>query len=245
MPLKNGREAVGHFFFMYKLIGTNFETSLHRELKFLFCGYEGQTEVEIGGYVADGINEQGEIVEVQIGNLGPLKNKVKEFAANNKVRVIHPVIITKYIEVYDCKGNKLYRRKSPRRGCPWDIFNALIYAPDLPLVPNLTITLAMVDIVEKRLDDGKGSWRRKGLSIKDRNLMELREKICLKSLKDYLQFLPFKKRESFTSSLLAQRASLNNDLARKTIYVLFRVGLIKRIGKDKKAWIYKICQTTK
>ena len=225
---------------MPNVIGTKNETSLHRELKFLFSGYEGLTEVEIGGYVADGINTQGEIIEIQIGSLGPIKNKIKKIAANNKIRIIHPVFITKYIEVYNCEGKRQYRRKSPLRGSPHDIFNALIYAPDLPLITNLIIEPVMVSIVEIRIDDGKGSWRRKGKSIKDRNLLELHEKISLKRPKDYLQFLPFRRKESFSSSLLAERAGISKTLAQKTLYVLLKIGLVERTGKQKNAWIYQI-----
>ena len=225
---------------MPRSIGTKNETSLHRELKFLYSGYEGLMEVEIGGYVADGINTQGEVIEIQTGSLGPIKNKVKKIAANNKIRIIHPVIITKYIEVYNCDGKRQYRRKSPCHGFPHDIFNALVYAPDLPLVSNLIIELVLIDAVEKRVNDGKGSWRRKGISIKDRNLLELHEKISLKKPKDYMRFLPFKKKESFTSSLLAERAGISKTLAQKTLYVLLKIGLVERTGKQKNTWIYKI-----
>ena len=223
---------------MPRLIGTRNETSLHRELKFSYTECGGKTEAEIDGFVADGINAKGEVIEVQTGSLGPIRKKVIKIASKKKIRIIYPAIITKYIEVYNLKNKLQYRRKSPMRGSAWDIFNALIYAPDLPLVSNLTIEIVLIDAVEHRINDGKGSWRRRGISIKDRRLLVLHEKIILEEPKDYIKFLPFKKKDIITTALLGERAGIDKNLARKTLYVLFKMGLVERIGKQGNAWVY-------
>jgi hypothetical protein len=218
-------------------IGTNNETSLHRDLKFRYAGLDGETEAEVGGFVADGINAEGEYIEVQTGSFGPLRKKA--LALQGRLRVIHPVIICKYIEVFNKKGKLQYRRKSPRRGSPWDIFNVLVYAPDLPLIPGLVIELALVDAAEQRVQDGKGSWRRRGVSIHDRQLLALHDCITLEKPSDYNRFVPFKKNEKFTSALLARKAGVSVDLARKALYVLVRLGIVKKTGKQGNALVYK------
>jgi len=218
-------------------IGTHNETSLHRELKFRYAGVDGETEAEVAGFVADGRNAEGEYFEVQTGSFGPLKKKA---LALRRLRVIHPIIISKYIEVYNKKGRLQYRRKSPRRGTPWDLFDVLVYSPELPLVPGLIIELALVDAAEKRVQDGKGSWRRKGVSIRDRQMLVLHARITLKKLSDYNRFVPFKKKEKFTSALLAQKAGISVDLARKTLYVLTKLGIVKKIGKQRNAFVYSL-----
>jgi len=220
-------------------IGTQNETSLHRELKFRYVGQDGETEAEVAGFVADGINAEGEYIEVQTGSFGPLKKKAAGLALRHRLKVIYPVIITKYIEVFNKRGRLQYRRKSPRRGQPWDLFNALVYAPDLPLIPGLVIELALVDAAEKRVQDGKGSWRRRGVSIRDRQMLALHERITLEKPSDYIRFVPFKKNEKFTSALLAQKAGIQVDLARKTLYVLVKLGIVKRTGKQGNALVYK------
>ena len=217
-------------------IGTNNESSLHRDLKFRYAGQGGETEAEVGGFVADGINAEGEYIEIQTGSFGPLRKKA---LALQRLRVIHPVIIAKYIEVYNRRGRLLYRRKSPRRGSAWDLFDVLVYAPDLPLIPRLVIELALVDAAEQRVRDGKGSWRRKGVSIRDRQMLALHDRITLKKPSDYNRFVPFKKNEEFTSALLSQKAGINVDLARKTLYVLVRLGIVKKTGKRGNAFVYK------
>jgi stalled ribosome alternative rescue factor ArfA len=194
----------------------------------------------VGSYVADGISESGELIEVQTGSFGPLRKKLKDLSSYGKIKIVHPVIINKYIEVLDEKGKRLYRRKSPRRGSKWDLFDALLYAPELVLIPGLSIELALVDSLERRIRDGKGSWRRKGISILDKELAAWHEIILLEKPADYRRcFLPFKKNEEFTVPLLAGRTGINTDLARKTLYVLHKLELVKRIGKKGNMIVYK------
>jgi hypothetical protein len=219
-------------------IGTEKESGLHRALKFRYTGARGKTEAGIGAFVADGISEDGEIIEVQTGSFGPLKRKIKDLTARGRVRIVHPVIINKIIDVFDTEGNKRYRRKSPRKGSEWDLFYALLYAPDLPRTPGLTIELALVDVVETRIQDGRGSWRRKGLSIAGRELTACHGTVALTSIADYRRFIPFTRGEEFTSGDLKEKAHIQRPLAAKALYVLAKIGLVKRVGKKGNSWIY-------
>jgi len=219
-------------------IGTFNESSLHRTLKFTYAGRGGKTEVKTGEYVADGINKYGEYIEVQTGSFAPLPKKIKEFVKYGKVRIIHPIALSKKIEVYGTDGKLLYRRKSPVKGSKWNIFDALIHAPQLPLTRGVTIEIVMVDITDKRIKDGKGSWRRKGISLHDRELISRYESTLFKKPADYLQFIPFKKNEEFTSSLLSEQAGVDKWTARKALYVLTKLKVVKRNGKQGRSWIY-------
>ena len=217
---------------------TSNESSLHRTLKFQYAGPGGKTEAAVGEYIADGISRDGEYIEVQMRNFASLKKKVKEFSSLGRVRIIHPVAASKKIEVYGNDGSFLYRRKSPKKGSPWNIFDALLHAPELPLIRGVTIEIVMADITEKRVKDGRGARRRKGVSIRDRELSALHEKIVLKKPADYLRFVPFKKKEEFTVSMLAERAAIDKWTAGKALYVLTKIKVVKRTGKKGNAWIY-------
>jgi len=218
------------------------ESSLHRKLKFQYTGKGGKTEVAAGEYIADGRKKNGEYIEVQTGSFAPLKDKVKELVKLGSIRIIHPVAVNKTIEVYrpgKPYGEMLYRRRSPLKGSQWNIFDALLSAPLLPLISGLTIEIVLVDILEKRIKDGKGSWRRKGISLYDKELSACHDSIHLKKPSDYLRFLPFKKKEEFTSSLLAEREKINTDTARKALYILTKMKIVKRKRKKGNAWIYE------
>ncbi|MDR1637754.1 MAG: hypothetical protein LBR93_10520 [Treponema sp.] len=220
-------------------IGTQKESALHRALKFRYAGEAGKTEEALGDYVCDGVTGEGEIIEVQTGSFGPLRDKVRDLAARGQVRIVHPIILTKHIETFGPEGESIRKRKSPRRGSEWDLFKHLLYAPELALLPGLSIELALIDVLEKRVLDGKGSWRRKGASVMGRELTGWHGSLCLTGLKDYYRFVPFVRGEEFTVRDLAEKARIDPPLARKTLYVLAKIGAVRRTGKKGNAYCYK------
>jgi hypothetical protein len=223
-----------------KSIGTKNESSLHKTLKFQYTGADGKTELQTGEFVADGRRKNGEYIEVQTGSFGPLRKKVKEFASLDKVRIIHPIAVNKKIEVFDTNGKLLYRRKSPVHGTLWNLFDALLYAPELPLLKNIQIEAVLVDITEKRVKDGKGAWRRKGISIKDKELSAYHESVVFAKKNDFMRFIPFKKREEFTVTTHAQKTGIKRHISQKVLYVLTKMKIIKRLGKRGNAWLYVV-----
>jgi ribosomal protein S25 len=63
--------------------------------------------------------------------------------------------------------------------------------------------------------------------------------VILKKRNDYYQFVPFKKKEQFTARELGERAEIDAAIARKTLYVLTKTGLVERIGKLRNAIVYR------
>ncbi len=220
-------------------IGTERESALHAALKARYAGPGGRTEVETGAFVCDALTAGGEYVEVQTGSLGPLRDKAAFLAGSAPLRIVHPIIARRCIETYGPDGELLRRRTSPRKGSPWDLFAALIHAPLLPATRNLTVELAVVEVLEKRMLDGKGSWRRRGARIIGKELTACRETIVLKGPEDYRRFIPYAEGEAFTVKDLAERDDGPAEaLARKALYVLHKLGLVDRVGKRGNAWLY-------
>ena len=87
---------------------------------------------------------------------------------------------------------------------------------------------------EIRCKDGKGSWRRKGISIVDRKLLEVVEKVTFKESKDFLIFLPEELPRSFTNKDLAKTLKVTVFKARKITYCLRKMKIIKEVGKVEK-----------
>ena len=58
-----------------------------------------------------------------------------------------------------------------------DVFEELVRIPSLFLEDNLSLEVLMIEDEEIRCLDGKGSWRRRGISIKDRKLIKIFEKV--------------------------------------------------------------------
>ncbi|MDR2144724.1 MAG: hypothetical protein LBP29_10190 [Treponema sp.] len=216
-------------------IGTENESSLHRALKFRYAD-PGKTEEDRAGFVCDAVGPGGEAIEIQTGHFGAVKNKLPALAARGRTRLVYPVIVTKTIELYDTGGKLISKRKSPRKGSVWDIFNELVYAPKLALLRRLAVEIALVDATERRRDDGLGSWRRKGISIEDRRLDVFHESIVLRKKADWRRFLPVT--GEFTVKELAEKAKIRPVLARKTLYVLEKAGLVEKIRKEGRSWVF-------
>jgi hypothetical protein len=221
-------------------IGTERESSLHRALKAEYAGTNGILEAPLGAYVCDAVSAEGIVIEVQTGSFKPLVKKLKHLCGEREVRLIYPVILVKYIEVYETDGTLRYRRRSPRKGSEWDVFRALIYAVEITGLPRFSINLALIEAVEQRVADGEGSWRRKGVSIRDRVLSASRGLVALSQKKDYLRFVPFAEEAEWTTRELALQAGIPLSLAQKTAYVLTKMRVITRIGKKGRSYLYKI-----
>ncbi|MDR0558269.1 MAG: hypothetical protein LBG43_10490 [Treponema sp.] len=228
------------------------ESALHHALKIQYAGVDGKTEaaVKCGGreggvrtYICDGVTGAGEIIEVQTGSFAPLKEKMQALSREYRVRVIHPIVLRKHIELYKEDGAVVRARKSPAAGGKWDVFKALVHGWEIAALDNVCIELAFVDIAETRIDDGRGSWRRKGVSIADKRLLAFRASIALRKKADYLQFAPFAPEERWTAADLARSAKIRLPLAQKTVFVLTKLNVIARIGKKGVAWVYSHFQS--
>ena len=220
-------------------IGEARESSLHASLKLRYAGVDGETEMSVDSYVCDAIRADGVLVEVQTGSFAPLKDKIPALAGGRAVRIIHPVPRERIIEVREIDGTLIRSRKSPKKGSPWDLFAALVYAPLLPLVGGVSIEIALTEETETRKNDGKGSWRRKGVSVADRTLRAIRESIILSAPGDYRMFVPAGLDEPFTVRDLAGAASIRTELARKALYVLSRIGIVENTGTRGNAKLYR------
>ena len=219
-------------------IGTKNESSLHRSLKYFYAKPEN-TETIKAGYVCDAIGANGEVIEIQTSHFSALRKKIPALAKSGKVRVIYPVIANKTIELYDSEGQLLRRKKSPKKGTIWDIFDELVYVPEFLRLKNLTIEIICVDAIERRRNDGKGARRRKGVSIEDRILENHREGIVLKKKAAWLKhFMPLK--NEFSVKTLAETVNISPDKVRKSIYTLEKAGFLKKTHKQGRSWVYHI-----
>jgi hypothetical protein len=226
-------------------IGIENESTLHRHLKLKYAGRRGKTEVEVSGFIADAVDAAGRFIEIQTTDFSKMRKKAGELAALGGLTVVYPVALDKYIETFDSNGRQVRRRRSGRRGSPWDVFTPLVHAPELPLVANLSIEIALAAIAEERVMDGKGSWRRKGVSIQDRRLLEVRDTVCLEKPCDYLRFIPFTRKDDFTVALLGEKAGISTGLAGKALYVLSKIGIVRRVGKKGNAYVYRLQATSR
>lgn len=213
------------------MIGTHNEGSLHAGLKEYYRQPGDICEGCVEGYWIDLIQPE-RLVEIQTRNFAAIRSKLESLLQGYKLQLVYPIGVERRItKVAPETGEVLSRRKSPKRGDIYDLFAELVSIPHLLLHPNLTIEAALVVEEEIRCDDGQGSWRRRGVSIVNRLLVEVVETRTFHSGGDYLALLPEDLPTQFTNKDLAGSLGIAVPKARMVTYTLKHAGLIREVGK--------------
>lgn len=221
-------------------IGTLQETSLHASLKQWYAQPGDLLEVSLDGFVVD-IVRGALLIEIQTRNFSALKSKVKDLIKRHQIHLVFPIAQEKWIVRLDKdETTELTRRKSPKRGHLVHLFPELVRIPDLVMNPNFSLEILLTKEQELWIDDGRGSWRRKGWSIYDRRLIKVVSATRLATPGDFRQVLPESLPAPFTTLDLASAMNQPRYLAQKMAYCLRKMGVIKKTGKRGRSWLYQI-----
>jgi len=223
---------------MKNKITTYNESSLHSQLKEWLKKPGDELEKEVGGFVIDLVRGE-QLIEIQTANFAAIKRKLIKLLPHYKIRLVYPVAQIKWICNYDEQDNFISRKKSPKKGKPLDIFSEIVRIPELLDDHNFSIELLMVELEEIRRKDGKGSWRRKGVSIADRRLVNTLDSILIQEPYDLIRFLPEKISEPFTARSLARSMKVRITESRKIAYSFRKMGLFRLVGKRGGSYLYR------
>lgn len=214
------------------------EHSLHSAIKEWYTVSGDKSEAKVDDFIID-IERGSLLIEIQTKNFSAIKRKLSNLIRNHEVRLVYPIPERKWIVRVTEKGEIISRRKSPRKGKLVDLFYELVSIPDLIGNENFSLEILMIEEEEIRCNDGKGSWRRKGVSIKDTKLIKVNSKLLFKNRRDFLEFLPSDLRNPFTNRSLANQTGVSISLARKITYCLRRMGAITYAGKKKREQMFQ------
>jgi hypothetical protein len=213
------------------------QTSLHESIKQRYSKPGDQLESWVDGYLIDIVRGKL-LIEVQTGNFSSIKEKVRDLLRNHVVRIVHPLVVNKWIIRLDAHGENASRRKSPRKGRLEDVFLQLVYMSNIWRSPNLSLEVLLIDAEEVLIDDGKGSWRRKYWSVQDKRLVTIRGREVYRGPTDFLRLLSDNLPNKFTTNHIAETSGINLNIARKMAYTLRKMGVIEDIGKRGRATLY-------
>lgn len=129
------------------------ESDLHHSLKILYATtYEGDTEVSQDGHIYDIVTKNGNVIEIQTGNLSKLLPKIKDTIKNcHNIKIIYPLIITRRIYLSNEKGEKISYRRSPKKGNILNIFDELTGIYSILLDKHFSLEVVEVEITEERI----------------------------------------------------------------------------------------------
>lgn len=214
------------------------EFSLHSEIKKGYSLPGDQFEVKLGNYIID-ILRENLIIEVQTKNFSALKDKLQVLIEKHQVRLVYPLPEKKWITHVTKDQIVLNTRKSPKKGKLTDLFRELVMIPQMIGVENFSLEVLFIDEEEVRCDDGKGSWRRRGVSIVERKLLKVNNRILFQTKADYLKILPEGLSEVFTNRELAKLAKISVRTARQITYCLRKSSLIRLAVKKGREMVFQ------
>jgi len=214
------------------------EYSLHSEIKRFYSLPGDRFEAKLDNYIVDILRGQL-VIEVQTKNFSALKEKLQTLTEKHQVRLVYPLPEKKWITYITKENIVVNKRKSPKKGRLTDLFRELVMIPQMIGDENFSLEVLFIDEEEVRCDDGEGSWRRRGISIKERRLLQVNGRILFQSKTDYLKMLPDGLNQVFTNRELAKLAKIPVGAARQITYCLRKSNIIRIAEKNGRELIFQ------
>lgn len=221
-------------------IGTLSEKTVHAVLKNYYAPDGDMQEIPIGNYVAD-IFTGKEIIEIQTRSFNVMRRKLETFLQCYPVTIVYPIPHEKWISWIDEEsGEASPKRKSPKRGNPYQAFIELYKIRPFLKNENLKFRLALIDMEEYRLLNGWSRDKKKGSERYDRLPTRFVEEVCIERREDYMQFIPFDLAEPFTTKDFAKSAKIPAKLAGTVLLILNDLKVVERVGKQGNRYLYRV-----
>ncbi len=215
------------------------ESSLHRGLKELHGpATGGRCEVAVGGFRVDAVAGDGALVEIQTGNLGALRPKLRSLLPTHGIRVVKPIVLGRVlVRRATADGPDLARRRGRLRGTLVEAFDDLVGLASLLPDPNLSVEIVGVDVEEVRVP----RRRRPRFTVVDRRLIAIRQTVTIATADDLWNLLPpdFPRSEPFSTADLARKLGASRPFAQRVAYCLRAAGAARPVAKRGNSYIYE------
>jgi len=223
------------------MIGTMQESSLHASLKRWYSKPGDRIESRVQGFYVDLVRGPL-LIEIQTGSFSALRKKLDRLLNEHPIRIVYPIPYEKWIvRVKFPSEQVISTRKSPKKGSVYSAFSELVRIASYLSHPNISFEVLLTREEEVWLDDGAGSWRRKGWSKSDRRLINIISGYNFASPEDYRSLLPVRLPELFTVHELAEGLKIPRYLAGKMVYCLKLIGIIMLDPKKRgRAYQYRL-----
>lgn len=218
-------------------IGTLRERSLHAKIKQLYDAPDTEMEVNVDGYVID-VVKGNLLIEIQTRQFSAIKDKLFILMKNHPVRLVYPIAQEKWVVQQNRDGEVISRRRSPKKMGIIHIFEELVSIPTFIIHSNFEVEVILTTEEDVRVNDGKGSWKRKGWSSVDRRLVEIVDRKLFSTPKDFLQLIPDTLVEPFTTRTLTEALQVPRRLVQKMTYCMRKMEILKVVGKEGNAHLY-------
>lgn len=226
-------------------IGTLSEKTVHAVLKNYYAPDTDMHEIPVEGFVAD-IYTGSEIIEIQTRSFDAMRRKLSAFLPMYEVTIVYPIPHIKWLSWIDeTSGETSPKRKSPKRGNPYQAFVELYRIRPFLSDKNLHFRFDLIDMEEYRLLNGWSRDKKRGSDRYDRIPLKFVQEVRIDRKEDYLQFVPFDLPEPFTAKEFAASAKIRPELARTVLLILTDLGTVTRVGKKGNSYLYQVNEDTR
>ena len=211
---------------------------MHAALKSYYEPDFESREVKVGGFVADIVGENG-IIEIQTRGFDRLSRKLDVFLEAARVTVVYPVVPKRGLCWVDPETGEIFeKRKSPKKGAAYDVFPELYKIKNQLIHPNFRLCIPLLEVTDYKYLDGYGRQKKLRATRGERIPEALLGEVICESRWDYLNLLPEALPEPFTTKTLAKAMRRSQTQAQCAANVLYSMGVLERVGKEKNAYLY-------
>lgn len=220
-------------------IGTLSEKTVHAVVKHYMEPNEDYHEVPLEGFVADIFREDA-VTEIQTAHFNVLRRKLDKFLPLYPVTIVYPIPAVKWVIWVDPgSGAEVSRRKSPKKGSPYQAFNELYKIKSYLGDPNLRILFLFIDMEETRLLDGWSRDKKRGATKYDRIPLELVDEMLFERVEDYRMMIP-PELSGFTTREYAKSTKIPLSHAQTALNIFYYLNVVERIGKKGNSYLYEV-----
>ena len=209
-------------------IGTLNEGSLHADLKQWYSQLGDKHEVEVEGYIIDLVRSDL-LIEIQTGNFSQVQTKLARLTERYPLYLVYPIAQTKWL----CKEGS--RRKSPKRGTWFHLFDQLVAIPDLLMRNNFSIEVALIEMEERRVSS---TAHRKGWKVTGRYLLSVVDWIRIETPIQLTSMVLPALPDLFSTADLSKALKIPRRLAQRICYCLRQMGELIPLSKAGNAILY-------
>ena len=221
-------------------IGTYSESTLHAVLKKYYEPDSQRHELKVGKYVADIVGHDG-IIEIQTKQLFRMKEKIRAFLAVATVTVVFPVIKERSVVWRNAKtGDVVGRRKSPKHQNIYFAMEELYSLREFLHDPGFRFTVPVISAEDYKDFNLDNNGRKTDIRRFDCIPTDLLEEEIFTCPADYVKLIPHGLPAVFSSDDFAKKAGIRRPLAGIVLNILFGIGIVERVGRNKKGWMYSV-----
>ena len=222
-------------------IGTLSERTMHAAVKRFLCPDPARQEVPVPPYVADILEEDGHIFEVQTQGFWRLVPKLELFLQDHDVTVVYPYPLERYtVSLTETGDVKRPKRKSTRQGRMGAVPEEFYALRSLLSHPRLHLRILLLEVIDYRMPGTPpGRKRRRASTRVERMPGKLLGEFSPAEPKQLNAFLPDGLPDVFSAAVLAEAAHIPVSAARTVLTLLRSVGGVEQVGKEGRAYLWR------